>query len=85
MAEPITSAAAKPVAQDSTEALRVTEERDAQGRKIYRIHQEFVIEGRVQKPTAFILLNRQSINYQWTQLKQGFADRITESVKHPPF
>jgi len=64
---------------------QVTVQRSAGGRKVFRIETGFVIEGRIQKPNAFYVLQRSQINYDWSQLNQDFAPRILESVRHSPF
>jgi len=55
------------------------------GKKVFRITTTFVIEGRIQKPNAFYVLQRSQINYDWAQLKQDFVPRILDSVKKSPF
>ena len=85
MAEPITSATASPVDQNRAAGVGVVEGRDNRGRKIYRIETEMVIEGRIQKPNAFVLFSRQGINYEWGLLQQGFTYRILDSVEDDPF
>lgn len=57
----------------------------AEGRKIYQIETAIVIEGRIQKPTAFYFLQRSSINYEWASLRQSFLPRIFESVTKESF
>lgn len=63
----------------------VTVERGAGGKKVYRINTSFVIEGRIQKPNAFYVLERSQINYDWAALKQNFLPRIQESLSKSPF
>jgi hypothetical protein len=70
---------------DAPEAPKVKVERGAGGRKVYRITQGFVIEGRIQKPNAFYVLQRSQINYDWAGLKQKFVPRILEAVRKSPF
>jgi hypothetical protein len=60
-------------------------ERGAGGKKIYKITTEIRIEGKIQKPEAFYVLQKSSINYEWTELKQEFLPKILESVQKPPF
>lgn len=67
------------------DAPKVKVERGKGGRKVYRITQGFVIEGRIQKPNAFYVLQRSQINYDWADLKQKFVPRITEAVRKSPF
>jgi hypothetical protein len=70
---------------DKDEAPKVKVERGRGGRKVYRITQGFVIEGRIQKPNAFYVLQRSQINYDWAALKQDFVPRILEAVRQHPF
>jgi len=66
--------AAEAQAQDKKEgeeAPKVKVERGKGGKKVYRITTSFVIEGRIQKPNAFYVLERSQINYGWVQLKLG--------------
>lgn len=67
------------------EAPKVKVERGAGGKKVYRITQGFVIEGRIQKPNAFYVLQRSQINYDWAGLKQQFVPRILDAVRKSPF
>jgi len=46
---------------------------------------EFVIEGRVQKPQAFLLLQRQNLNFEGLELKRSFVPKIVKSVEKAPF
>ena len=67
------------------EAPKVKVERSAGGRKVFRITTGFVIEGRIQKPNAFYVLQRSQINYDWAALKKNFIPRILDSVEKSPF
>jgi hypothetical protein len=85
--EPVKSepvAAAAPGDADS-QATKVKVERGAGGKKIYKIEGEIVIEGKIQKPEAFYVLQKSSINYDWHQLKQEFVPKIMDSVTKAPF
>ena len=64
---------------------KVKVERGRGGKKVYRITQGFVIEGRIQKPNAFYVLQRSQINYDWAGLKQKFVPRILDAVRKSPF
>jgi hypothetical protein len=66
-------------------APKVKVERGRGGKKVYRITQGFVIEGRIQKPNAFYVLQRSQINYDWAGLKQKFVPRILDAVRKSPF
>jgi hypothetical protein len=60
-------------------------ERGASGKKVYRITEEIRIEGKIQKPEAFYVLQKSSINYDWQELRQDFLPKIVESVSKAPF
>ena len=47
--------------------------------------EETVIEGRVQKPEAFYILQRSTLNYDALEPKKSFIPRILESAKADPF
>lgn len=46
---------------------------------------EIRIEGRVQKPNAFYILNRSSIGYEVLDLRTSFTREILRSVQGEPF
>jgi hypothetical protein len=64
---------------------KVKVERGAGGKKVYKIEGEIVIEGKIQKPEAFYVLQKSGINYDWHELKQEFVPRILDSVTKAPF
>lgn len=72
-------------AGNEEESPEVKVERGAGGKKVYRITTGFVIEGRIQKPNAFYVLERSQINYDWAALKKNFIPRILDAVKKEPF
>ncbi len=69
----------------ATQSPKVTVERGAGGKKVYRITDALRIEGKIQKPEAFYVLQKSSINYDWQDLKQDFVPKIVESVAAAPF
>jgi len=93
---PAPVAAAKAESQSASEAgaeaadadkepAKVKIERGAGGKKVYKIEGEIVIEGKIQKPEAFYVLQKSSINYDWHELKQEFVPKILDSVTKAPF
>jgi hypothetical protein len=70
---------------DAEAQAKVKVERGAGGKKVYRIEGEIVIEGKIQKPEAFYVLQKSSINYDWHELKQDFVPKILDSVTKAPF
>lgn len=75
--------AAQPQGQEGAPAVKV--ERGAGGKKVYRITEAITIEGKIQKPEAFYVLQKSGINYEWTELKQDLIPKILDSVSKAPF
>jgi hypothetical protein len=72
-------------AEEATAAPKVKIERSASGQKIFRITEGIVVEGRIQKPNAFYVLQRSSMDYDWESLKQEFLPKILEATGQHPF
>lgn len=64
---------------------KVKVERTATGQKVFRITEGFVVEGRIQKPNAFYVLQRSGIDYDWETLNQGFLPKIIQATGQRPF
>lgn len=47
--------------------------------------EEIRIEGRVQKPNAFYILNRSNLGYEVLDLRTSFVREILRSVRREPF
>jgi hypothetical protein len=47
--------------------------------------EEIRIEGRVQKPNAFYILNRSNLGYEVLDLRTSFVREIVRSVRRDPF
>ncbi len=47
--------------------------------------EEIVIEGRVQKPNAFYILNRSNLGYEVLELRTSFLREVVKSVQEEPF
>jgi hypothetical protein len=77
--------AAAPGADPAANTPRVKVERSASGQKIYRIEDNIVVEGRIQKPNAFYVLQRSNIDYDWETLKQDFLPKILQATTRHPF
>lgn len=71
--------------EDNKPTPTVKVERSASGQKVFRITEGFVVEGRLQKPNAFYVLQRSSIDYAWETLNQGFLPKIIQSTSQKPF
>lgn len=53
-------------------------------RKVVKID-EITVEGRIQKPQAFYILQRSNLNYEGLNKVESFLKRIPESVRTEPF
>ncbi len=58
--------------------------RRTRGRKVIRLT-DLKIEGRIQKPQAFYILQRSSLNFEGLELKNSFVPKIIKSVDKAPF
>jgi hypothetical protein len=47
--------------------------------------EEIVIEGRVQKPNAFYILNRSNLGYEVLELRTSFVREVVKTVQKEPF
>ncbi len=69
-------------------ALAVSVDAEAQRRRRRRNVIRLVetrIEGRIQKPQAFYMLQRSNLNFQGLELKNSFVPKIIKSVEKAPF
>lgn len=53
-------------------------------RKVIRL-EAIKVEGRIQKPQAFYILQRSNLNFEGLELKQSFIPKIIRSVEERPF
>ena len=49
------------------------------------ITDEFLIEGKLEKPSAYFILRRSSLDYDWARLDAKFSPLVLESVQDPLF
>jgi hypothetical protein len=55
------------------------------GSKKISIEDEFLIEGRLEKPSAYYILRRSRAEYDWARLDAKFLPLVLESVQDPLF
>lgn len=72
-------------APEAPTAPKVKVERSATGQRVFRITEGIVVEGRLQKPNAFYVLQRSGIDYDWETLNQGFLPKIIQATGQRPF
>lgn len=65
-------------------ASAFAQNRGKRPRRVIRIA-ETKIEGRIQKPQAFYILQRSNLNFEGLELKNSFVPKIIESVEKAPF
>jgi len=70
LAGPVSTAAAQPQGGGGPKVIQLEEIR---------------IEGRVQKPNAFYILNRSNIGYEVMDLRTRFVREVIKSVQKKPF
>src|SRR3954468_1994882 len=80
-----TGAGGKNDARAQQAAPKVKVERSASGQKIFRITEGIVVEGKIQKPNAFYVLQRSSMDYDWESLKQDLLPKILQAASRHPF
>ena len=57
---------------------------DESGRKI-SLDEDFLVEGKLEKPNAFYILRRSQSGYDWARLDAKFLPLVLESVQDPLF
>lgn len=55
------------------------------GTKGISIDEEFLIEGKLEKPNAYYILRRSSVDFDWARLGATFSPLVLESVQDPLF
>jgi hypothetical protein len=68
-------------------ASAAAQDRGAAGKRKPKVIQleEITIEGRVQKPNAFYILNRSNLGYEVLDLRTSFLRDVVRSVQVEPF
>ena len=49
------------------------------------IDEEFLIEGKLEKPNAYYILRRSQVDFDWARLDARFSPLVLESVQDPLF
>jgi hypothetical protein len=52
---------------------------------VIALDDDFLVEGKLDKPSAFLLLRRSAIDYDWARLNAALAPLVLESVQDPLF
>jgi hypothetical protein len=72
-------------AQDAAPAPKVQKQVQGKGgRKVIKL-EAITIEGRIQKPQAFYILQRSTLNFEELNRAESFLNKVLKSVEHDPF
>jgi hypothetical protein len=55
------------------------------GSKRISLDDEFMVEGKLEKPSAFFVFKRSALDYDWARLDAQFSPLVLESVQDPLF
>ncbi len=82
-------AAGKPAAAAGKTALpdgaSIKVERTSSGAKLFRITEGLLVEGQMQRPNAFLVLQRATVDYDYEALSESFLPRIIAAAREKPF
>ena len=79
--------AAKPAAPGAAlpPGTSIKVERTAKGAKLFRITEGMLVEGQMQRPNAFLVLQRATVDYDYEALSESFLPRILSATREKPF
>ena len=60
------------------------EARTKAGRKVIKL-EAITVEGRIQKPQAFYILQRQNLNFDELNRTESFLNKVLKSIERDPF
>lgn len=69
----------------SAKAPATTPTTNPGGKKVIALDDEFLVEGQLEKPSAFYVLRRSSTDYDWARLDATMTPLVLESVWDPLF
>jgi hypothetical protein len=78
------SAGGAPAAKGSGKAKSGAKSKPG-GKKSIALDDDFLVEGKLEKPDAFYILRRSSLDYDWARLDARFSPLVLESVQDPLF
>ena len=84
-ASPASTRSAAAAAAPSKDAPAAKEGKARSGKRRIALEDEFLVEGKLEKPSAFYVLRRSSIDYDWARLDAKFVPLVLESVQDPLF
>jgi nucleoid-associated protein YgaU len=81
-------AAGKPAVDGKTalpDGASIKVERTSSGAKLFRITEGLLVEGQMQRPNAFLVLQRATVDYDYEALSESFLPRIIAAAREKPF
>ena len=78
---PAPARAAEPAASEKGERA---DKKPKAEKRVLRL-EEFTVEGRIQKPQAFFILQRSNLNFEGSERKESFLPKIQKSCEKDPF
>jgi hypothetical protein len=82
---PCRALAQDPVPEASPEAGPDAGKPRGSGKKRISLDDEFLVEGKLEKPSAFFVFKRSAVDYDWARLDALFTPLVLESVQDPLF
>lgn len=80
---PCRALAQDPTPEGGSEAS--TSQPGSGGGKRISLDDEFLVEGKLEKPSAFFVFRRSALDYDWARLDAQFTPLVLESVQDPLF
>ena len=71
-------------ASESAAPAKTTSSSSGGGKRI-SLDDEFLVEGKLEKPSAFFVFKRSALDYDWARLDAQFTPLVLESVQDPLF
>lgn len=82
---PCQALAQDPTPEGGSEASASDKPRTSGGKKRISLDDEFLVEGKLEKPSAFFVFKRSAVDYDWARLDAQFTPLVLESVQDPLF
>jgi hypothetical protein len=83
---PCQALAQDPVPESGSETNPTSSDKTrTSGKKRISLDDEFLVEGKLEKPSAFFVFKRSAVDYDWARLDALFAPLVLESVQDPLF
>jgi len=83
-AEPAPAAAPVAAASKTSVEQKSAQAQSAAKKKVIRLD-AITVEGRIQKPQAFYILQRSNLNFEELNRSESFVPKVVKSVERDPF